>query len=50
VLIIAVLNNALQLLSLGDYYQMVIKGLVLMAAVGLDTYQNNRQNKVKKQA
>jgi len=50
VLIIAVLNNALQLLSLVDYYQMVIKGIVLMAAVGLDTYQNNRQNKVKKQA
>jgi ribose/xylose/arabinose/galactoside ABC-type transport system permease subunit len=50
VLIIAVLNNALQLLSLGDYYQMVIKGIVLMAAVGLDTYQNNRLAKAKKQA
>ena len=43
VLIIGVLNNALQLLSLGDYYQMVVKGLVLLAAVGFDTYQKNRK-------
>jgi ribose transport system permease protein len=41
VLIIGVLNNALQLLSLGDYYQMVVKGVVLLAAVGFDTYQKN---------
>ncbi|MBK8049205.1 MAG: ABC transporter permease [Anaerolineales bacterium] len=45
VLIIGVLNNALQLLSLGDYYQMVIKGVVLLAAVGFDTYQKNRKSK-----
>jgi ribose/xylose/arabinose/galactoside ABC-type transport system permease subunit len=44
VLIIGVLNNALQLLSLGDYYQMVVKGLVLLAAVGFDTYQKNRKS------
>lgn len=43
VLIIGVLNNALQLLSLGDYYQMVVKGLVLLAAVGFDTYQKNHK-------
>ncbi len=43
VLIIGVLNNALQLLSLGDYYQMVVKGIVLLAAVGFDTYQKNNQ-------
>jgi ribose/xylose/arabinose/galactoside ABC-type transport system permease subunit len=45
VLIIGVLNNALQLLSLGDYYQMVVKGLVLLAAVGFDTYQKNRKSR-----
>lgn len=43
VLIIGVLNNALQLLSLGDYYQMVVKGLVLLAAVGFDTWQKTRK-------
>lgn len=43
VLIIGVLNNALQLLSLGDYYQMVVKGVVLLAAVGFDTYQKNHK-------
>ena len=42
-LIIGVLNNALQLLSLGDYYQMVVKGLVLLAAVGFDTWQKTQQ-------
>ena len=42
-LIIGVLNNALQLLSLGDYYQMVVKGVVLLAAVGFDTYQKNHK-------
>ncbi len=48
VLIIGVLNNALQLLSLGDYYQMVVKGLVLLAAVGFDTYQKTHQSKGRK--
>lgn len=43
VLIIGVLNNALQLLSLGDNYQMVVKGLVLLAAVGFDTWQKNHK-------
>lgn len=43
VLIIGVLNNALQLLSLGDYYQMVVKGVVLLAAVGFDTWQTTRK-------
>ena len=43
VLIIGVLNNALQLLSLGDYYQMVVKGVVLLAAVGFDTWQKNHK-------
>ena len=42
-LIIGRLNNALQLLSLSDYYQMVVKGVVLLAAVGFDTYQKTHK-------
>jgi ribose/xylose/arabinose/galactoside ABC-type transport system permease subunit len=43
VLIIGVLNNAMQLVGLPDFYQNVIKGVVLLAAVGFDTYQKNTQ-------
>ncbi|XID93010.1 ABC transporter permease [Paenibacillaceae bacterium WGS1546] len=38
VLIMGVLSNGLVLLNVYDYYQMVIKGLVLLAAVGFDQY------------
>lgn len=40
-LIIGILENGMILLSIGDYFQTVIKGLVLLIAVGID-------NKVKK--
>lgn len=36
VLIIGVMNNGLVLLNVHDYYQTVIKGLILLFAVGLD--------------
>ncbi len=44
VLIIGVLNNAMQLASFPDFSQNVVKGVVLLAAVGFDTYQKNRQS------
>lgn len=45
VLIIGVLNNAMQLASFPDFSQNVVKGIVLLAAVGFDTYQKNRKAK-----
>ena len=47
VLIIGVLNNAMQLVGLPDFYQNVVKGVVLLAAVGFDTYQKSAKAKVK---
>jgi ribose transport system permease protein len=45
ILIIGVLNNAMQLASFQDYYQMVIKGAVLLLAVGFDVYQKRRKTR-----
>lgn len=45
VLIIGVLSNGLVLLNVSAYVQMVIKGAVLMSAVGFDCYQKNRKIK-----
>jgi len=45
VLIIGVLNNAMQLASFPDFSQNVVKGTVLLLAVGLDVYQKNRKDK-----
>ncbi|QGZ64283.1 ABC transporter permease [Paraburkholderia acidisoli] len=38
VFVIGVLSNGMTLLNVQDYYQLVIKGAVLMFAVGLDQY------------
>jgi len=43
VMIIAVLNNGMQLFGLQDFYQNIIKGALLLAAVGYDEYQKNRR-------
>lgn len=40
VLIIGVLSNGLILMNVGDYYQNVIKGLVLLLAVAFDSMQD----------
>lgn len=45
VLIIGVLNNAMQLAGLPDFYQNVVKGTVLLVAVGFDMYQKRRKAK-----
>lgn len=45
ILIIGVLNNAMQLASFPDFSQNVVKGAVLLAAVGFDVYQKNRKVK-----
>lgn len=41
--IIGVLNNAMQLAGLPDFYQNLVKGAVLLVAVGFDTYQKSRK-------
>jgi len=45
ILIIGVLNNAMQLASFPDFSQNVVKGAVLLASVGFDVYQKNRKAK-----
>ncbi len=42
VLIIGVLTNGMILLNISDYTQMVVKGMVLIIAVGFDTIQKKR--------
>lgn len=39
VLILGVLGNGMQLVGMGTYAQYIVKGFVLLAAVGFDTYQ-----------
>jgi len=52
ILIIGVLNNAMQLASFPDFSQNVVKGAVLLIAVGFDVFQKNVKAKetVKKVA
>jgi len=45
ILIIGVLNNAMQLASFPDFSQNVVKGAVLLIAVGFDQYQKTRKAK-----
>jgi ribose transport system permease protein len=45
VMIIGVLNNGMQLFGLADFYQNLVKGALLLAAVGFDIYQKNRKAK-----
>ena len=41
VLIIGMLNNGLILIGMSDYWQWIIKGLVLLVAVGIDCMSKN---------
>jgi putative multiple sugar transport system permease protein len=41
-LVMAVLNNGLQLMGVGSDRVQIIKGLVLLAAVALDVYNKNQ--------
>ena len=47
VLILGILSNGMQLVNIGTYVQFVVKGFVLLAAVGFDTYQKASAAKVK---
>ncbi len=41
-LVLGVLNNGMSLVGIGTDYQQVIKGLVLLAAVGFDVYNKRK--------
>lgn len=45
VLILGVLGNGMQLVGLNTYAQYIVKGLVLLAAVGFDTYQKSSRGR-----
>lgn len=45
-LIIGVLSNGLTIMNIGEYYQQVVKGIVLILAVAFDTYTNT--DKIKR--
>ena len=40
--IMGVLNNGMSIYGLGTYWQQVVKGIVLLAAIYVDVYQKNR--------
>lgn len=48
VLILGILGNGMQLVGLNTYVQYIVKGAVLLAAVGFDTYQKAQAQKVKR--
>lgn len=44
-LVIGVLGNGLNLLHISSYVQMVIKGIVIILAVGIDFFRNRNNDK-----
>lgn len=47
VLIVSILTNGMQLAGLDTYYQFIAKGVIMLAAIGIDIYNLNRRQKVK---
>ncbi len=50
VLIIGILTNGMILLNIDSYWQMVVQGIVLLAAVGVDQLGKAMQHKSKQAA
>lgn len=44
-LVVAVLTNMMTLLNVGSYYQQVVRGAVLVLAIGIDVFKTARENK-----
>jgi putative xylitol transport system permease protein/inositol transport system permease protein len=42
VLIIAVLNNGLDMMAVSSYWQLIIKGIIIVAAVMMDSLSNSK--------
>jgi ribose transport system permease protein len=41
IIVIGLLNNGLILINVSEYYQLLIKGFVLLLAIGLDSFKHN---------
>ena len=50
VLIISILTNGMQLAGLDTYYQFIAKGIIMLLAIGIDVYNLNRRQVVRKAA
>ena len=48
VLLLGVLGNGMQLINMGTYAQYIVRGFVLLAAVGFDMYQKRKLSQAKK--
>ena len=48
VLIVSILTNGMQLAGLDTYYQFIAKGIIMLLAIGIDIYNLNRRQKVKR--
>lgn len=48
ILCIALLTNGMQLAGINIYFQYVVRGVILLAAIGYDVYQMARRNNMKK--
>lgn len=48
VLIVSILTNGMQLAGLDTYYQFIAKGVIMLLAIGIDIYNLNRRQKVKR--
>ncbi|NMC58658.1 MAG: ABC transporter permease [Candidatus Methanofastidiosa archaeon] len=45
VIVIGILNNGLILVNVGEYYQLLVKGVVLLLAIGMDSFKRNYRRK-----
>lgn len=48
VLLLGVLGNGMQLINMGTYVQYIVRGFVLLGAVGFDMYQKTKLKEAKK--
>jgi ribose transport system permease protein len=46
IIVIGLLNNGLVLVNMSEYYQLLVKGLVLFLAIGLDSFKRNFKGKL----
>lgn len=49
-LILGILTNGMQMIGMGTYTQYIVKGIILMASIGYDTYQQTRVKKAPSKA
>jgi ribose transport system permease protein len=47
IIVIGLLNNGLVLINMGEFYQLLIKGMVLLFAISLDSFKRNFSGSLK---